>query len=364
MRTVTATINFQVTQTQDGTVNMDKMTVAQKNSYLEAHMAVQQHMTQASMQYKQQQQNDGPRNDMQDSNSTNQQSSLQQQGNNQRQSNNNNNPQQNQALPTTTVTPNEPHNYVNAIKVPQVSSSSSGGAESTFTVPDDVGMGFEGGVRVLQSLGSWSPEIPYNIPRPNLIPFTEPYVEGGSMHPASRLKALQQVQQASCGIRKTNTSKTTHKAFECSVCGKGLARKDKLTIHMRIHTGEKPYICEVCNKAFARRDKLVIHMNKFKHVTPTNIAPLGKRFNNLVKKKEPDDDNKNSLDQIQHHSAQHNIAVGNPSNQHPQSSTAIPGIIIPHHHEPPQLSWTCELCGRMFSTRDEWSLHAKSHLEY
>lgn len=67
-------------------------------------------------------------------------------------------------------------------------------------------MGYEGGVRVLQSLGNWNPEIPTNVPRPNLIPFTEPYVEGGSMHPASRLKALQQVQQASAGIRKTTTS--------------------------------------------------------------------------------------------------------------------------------------------------------------
>lgn len=27
------------------------------------------------------------------------------------------------------------------------------------------------------------------------------------------------------------------------------------------------------------------------------------------------------------------------------------------------LSWTCELCGRMFANRDEWSIHAKSHLE-
>lgn len=123
---------------------------------------------------------------------------------------------------------------------------------------------------------------------------------------ASRLKALQQVQQASQTPRKSSKGKlvrlqvlfsissksvtvfhhfyslaTSNKAFECTVCGKALARKDKLTIHMRIHTGEKPYICEVCQKAFARRDKLVIHMNKFKHVTPTNIAPLGKRLNNL-----------------------------------------------------------------------------------
>lgn len=67
-------------------------------------------------------------------------------------------------------------------------------------------MGYESGVRVLQSLGNnWSPDV--NVPRPNLIPFIEPYIEGGSMHPASRLKALQQVQQASQNTRKPPKSK-------------------------------------------------------------------------------------------------------------------------------------------------------------
>lgn len=100
---------------------------------------------------------------------------------------------------------------------PQISTSttSSSGVENTFTVPDDVGMGYESGVRVLQSLGNWSPDIPPNVPRPNLIPFIEPYIEGGSMHPASRLKALQQVQQASQNTRKPSKSKQIF--IECSL---------------------------------------------------------------------------------------------------------------------------------------------------
>lgn len=142
-------------------------------------------------------------------------------------------------------------------------------------------------------------------------------------------------QSKSNGISST-VQNSGNKSFTCTICGKSLARKDKLVIHTRIHTGEKPYICEVCDKAFARRDKLVIHMNKMKHRTPTNIAPLGKRTNidkNSAAKKALQED----MEEIPKATA---LSI--------QSAAA---------------NWSCELCGQMMTTREEWTVHAKAHLE-
>lgn len=159
------------------------MSVTQKDSYMGVQAAVQQQMQQATVKFKQ----------------TNVHKI------NINQSNQVVNSQETHVVHTQNSSLNQ---Y--SIKVPHISNSSSGGADSTFTVPDDVGIGYEGGVRVLQTLSSWSPDVTYNVPRPNLIPFTEPYVEGGSMHPASRLKALQQVQQASFSVRKSHNSKSEY----------------------------------------------------------------------------------------------------------------------------------------------------------
>jgi rubrerythrin len=136
-------------------------------------------------------------------------------------------------------------------------------------------------------------------------------------------------------------NENSQKTFVCTVCGKALARKDKLVIHMRIHTGEKPYVCQLCSKSFARRDKLVIHMNKMKHHPPGEPPP--------VKKDKPPSKKRKSASAAATAAAEAAAKAVEPAVTHTTSAS--------------QITWTCELCGHVFANRDEWMTHCKGHLD-
>ena len=49
------------------------------------------------------------------------------------------------------------------------------------------------------------------------------------------------------------------KPFTCSICNRGFNKKEYLTNHHRVHSGERPFSCEFCNESFAHSSTLSLH---------------------------------------------------------------------------------------------------------
>ncbi len=100
--------------------------------------------------------------------------------------------------------------------------------------------------------------------------------EGFRAHVLSHAKALNIQSKSPDPSKQSNSS--TQIRHQCPLCSASFARKYRLTIHIRTHTGEKPYKCSSCEKTFKDSDHLRRHIRTHSGLKPFKCELCSRTF--------------------------------------------------------------------------------------